>query len=499
MLSITTNGFQRGANRLVLGDSSKPLVLTGNGIQQGDVSVNLVSSTSLVLSDIGIRSSSGASLFPNDNLFNDPTFQLIIPAGQVVSGIKPPAATGMTATVVSATQVDLAWDIVQYVQVSGYKIDRMEETEQKWTTIVTVNSGSNTYSDTGLSAGTFSYRVSAVNSVGDGATSNVATVVTLPRPTGLTSTAVSGTQINLSWTAPSGSITGYKIERSYDGLVWPTDPLVANTGSTSTLYSDQNLLNNTVYYYRVSAINTGQVSSVSSTRTWSKPSQPTLLSVTTVSSTQLNLSWTAPVSNGGTNIRGYQIERSLNNGVFAIIVTNTESLLTTYSNTGLAVSEFYTYRVSAVNDVGVGESNEASGITFPDKPRITAFTNDFPEPDGPYLRGFDANWRVDNLGSSRILEMHFDVQVSTDTENSINGYPEYVILPESFSLRGYATVMGGYHSAAYPPHKMLPPLSPLGNTFRIRARARNSAGFSLYSDWSDYVYMSDEPNPWASG
>ncbi|TLX69523.1 MAG: fibronectin type III domain-containing protein, partial [Thaumarchaeota archaeon] len=95
-------------------------------------------------------------------------------------------------------------------------------------------------------------------------TSNTATAP--GSPTGLTATAASSSQINLSWNAPANNggsaITGYKIERSTDsGSTWFT--LVANTGSTSTTYSDSGLIPTTTYTYRVSAINSAGTSSPS--------------------------------------------------------------------------------------------------------------------------------------------------------------------------------------------------------------------------------------------
>src|SRR6267378_4631119 len=137
-------------------------------------------------------------------------------------------------------------------------------------------------------------------------------------PTNLVANAVSSSEIDLSWKAPSdlgGSfITGYMIERSTNGGPWSAP---VNTGSTATSYSDIGLVPSTTYTYRVSAMTVLVTSSPSNTASattfsvvLSSPTPPTGLTATTISSSQINLSWNAPTDNGGSPITGYMIERS---------------------------------------------------------------------------------------------------------------------------------------------------------------------------------------------
>src|SRR5207237_1342305 len=151
-------------------------------------------------------------------------------------------------------------------------------------------------------------------------------------PTGLSATAVSSSQISLSWTAPNNggsAITGYKVERSTDGgATWST--LVANTGSTATTYSDTGLAHTTTYTYRVSGINSVGTGSPSRTPSApslpAAPSTPTTVTSTTASSSQINWSSTAPSDNGGPAITGYMIERSTDGGsTWSRAVANTGS------------------------------------------------------------------------------------------------------------------------------------------------------------------------------
>ncbi len=80
------------------------------------------------------------------------------------------------------------------------------------------------------------------------------------------------------------------------------------------------------------------------------PSQPTGLSATPVSSSQINLAWTASTDNVG--VVGYKIYR--NN--LQITTSSTNS----YQDTGLTQNTTYTYKVSAYDGAGLNSQNSTS-------------------------------------------------------------------------------------------------------------------------------------------
>ena len=79
---------------------------------------------------------------------------------------------------------------------------------------------------------------------------------------------------------------------------------------------------------------------------------------------QINLSWTAPASTGGSAITGYKIEVSSNGGSsWTDQVANTGSTTTTYAHTGLAPGSTRHYRVSAINTNGSGTASNVDSAT----------------------------------------------------------------------------------------------------------------------------------------
>jgi titin len=79
-------------------------------------------------------------------------------------------------------------------------------------------------------------------------------------PTSLTATAVSASQINLAWTDTSNNETGFKIERSTDGVTFTQ---IGTAGTNAASYSSTGLSSGMRYYYRVRAYNAAGNSSYS--------------------------------------------------------------------------------------------------------------------------------------------------------------------------------------------------------------------------------------------
>ncbi len=205
-------------------------------------------------------------------------------------------------------------------------------------------------------------------SVIDGNSSSTFTVPSVPQNLQAT---VDNSQVVLSWSAPSSngdaSITNYNV---YRGTSSGTETLLTTVGNT-TSYTDTTVTAGQTYFYKVTAVNfvgeSSQSNETSATPTApvTVSGAPTGLAATAPSSSQINLSWTAPANNGGSAVTGYMIERSTDNGTtWSTIASNTGSTTTTYNDTGLAARTTYTYRVSAINSVGTGfPSNTASATT----------------------------------------------------------------------------------------------------------------------------------------
>jgi chitodextrinase len=161
-------------------------------------------------------------------------------------------------------------------------------------------------------------------------------------PTNLSATAVSSSQINLSWSPSSDNVgvAGYQVFRNGTQI----------SSTTATSYMDANLAAFTTYSYavaafdaagNVSAQSTAAVATTSSSNT-QPPFAPTNLTGTSTLPTQVNLSWSASTDNVG--VAGYHVLRNGNQ------VGTTSA--TSYVDVGLTASTTYTYTVTAFDPAG---------------------------------------------------------------------------------------------------------------------------------------------------
>ena len=81
-------------------------------------------------------------------------------------------------------------------------------------------------------------------------------------PSSLVALSAGTTQIDLSWNDNSNNESGFKIERSLDGVNFSQ---IATTGSNTTTYSDSGLASATTYHYQVRATNADGDSAYSNT------------------------------------------------------------------------------------------------------------------------------------------------------------------------------------------------------------------------------------------
>jgi hypothetical protein len=170
-------------------------------------------------------------------------------------GAVPIAATTVTAWVVSSSVVDVRWTDVGGE--SGYRVERSPDGAAGWAFVADLDRNVTAQLDTELAPGTnYYYRVIATSDGSDASISDVASVTTLIEPADppvATATAVSSSQIDLSWT-DVGTETGYRIERSIDGTTWT---VAGTTAQDETTFSDASLAAGTTYSYRVIATNAG--------------------------------------------------------------------------------------------------------------------------------------------------------------------------------------------------------------------------------------------------
>ena len=334
-----------------------------------------------------------------DNAGNNSTSYTNVVTATTTADTTAPTKPTSLAAAGSATRVDLTWTASTDAGgsgLAGYKIQRCTGAGcTNYNQIAT--SPTNSHADTtAVSNTTYRYRVRAYDNAGNNSSySNVVTVTTpqdTSKPTApatLSATAASSTQVNLSWAASTdsgGNLAGYKIERCQNAGCSSFSPVatVLVSDPNGRNYQDTGRSPTTTYVYRVYAYdsagnNSDGYSPTASATTPADTAPPSVpaISVSPASSTQLNVSWTASTDTGGAGLAGYKLERCQGAGCssFAQIAT-LGSNTTSYSDSALAASTTYIYRIRAYDNANPanhsGYSANASGTTSLDTTAPTA-------------------------------------------------------------------------------------------------------------------------------
>ena len=219
---------------------------------------------------------------------------------------------------------------------------------------------------TGLTNGTaYTFTVTATNAIGTSVASSASNSVTPTAPSTVPGAPTIGTasagnaQASVTFTAPvsngGSAITGYTVTSSPGNIT--------GTGAASPI-TVTGLTNGTAYTFTVTATNAIGNSVASSASNSVTPVAPSIvpgaptIGTASAGNAQASVTFTSPVSNGGSAITGYTITSSPG----GLTGTGTASPITV---SGLTNGTAYTFTVTATNLIGTSLASAASNSVTP--------------------------------------------------------------------------------------------------------------------------------------
>ncbi len=316
----------------------------------------------------------------------------------------PEAPTGLTATALGATIVDLAWTAPADdggAAITGYKVEVSNDGSSGWSDLEDDTGNANAwYRHSGLSNGdTRHYRVSAINAAGASPASDTANATTMTGAHHAAPGTIYG-DVLLSatltvGTTPTGSgyvigppelgslssdtfeyggttftLSSIRIIPVFDALSFGYGaPLgsglfTMHAGPQSDEFAGGPVANSDTLSGFTSNWQHGDTVDIRLVLA-TAPAKPTNLTATAAGNAQIDLAWTAPVDDGGRAVTGYRVEVSEDGstGSWSDLVADTGSTDTEYSHTGLFAGQTRHYRVSAINAAGTSEASDSDSAT----------------------------------------------------------------------------------------------------------------------------------------
>jgi len=299
----------------------------------------------------------------------------------------PSAATNLHTTSIGTNSAALAWGAsTDNVGVTGYYVWRGDANYANWVQIATVSASTLAYTDSTLNSGTsYTYGIRTFDAAGNiSASSNTIKVTTtagdttaptvnITAPTA--GATVSGTATTVSASASDnvgvknvqfkldGNLLGSQLTAAPYSVSWDTTK-VANGSHTLTALASDAAGNTTTSSSVTVNVNNTIIDST-------PPTQPTGLTATAVSSSQINLAWTASTDNVG--VTGYQVYRSSAGSQIGSAATLVATVTTTsYGDTGLSPNLGYDYYVVAIDAAGNKSLASATASATTQTPPTTA-------------------------------------------------------------------------------------------------------------------------------
>lgn len=384
------------------------------------------------------------------NKFSGPNYSAYSNTAQATtqSGTVFPAPSGLVATATSSTAIAISWtrNTTANTNVKLYRNGFL---------LATLSAATTSYTDTTVSPSTsYTYKTRNVFTTGESADSNESTATTpasvsYPPPSGLGATAVSDSQINLSWTRNATDNTGVEVWRLVSLGIYS---LHATLAGNVTTYSDTGLNPSTSYtYYVRNTFPGGNASTNSSTASATTSAAPTYPAPSSLIATgtpgQVALTWTR---NATTNT-GVEVRRSEINGQNEVVLTTLGAAVVNYTDTTGTPGVVYYYRVRNVFTGPVYSAFAESGAII--------FPSAFPAPSNlvataPTTSGVNLTW-VRNTTSNtetRIIRtggLDFPLYIVAATATS---YTDTNVLPNqtyTYQVQHlYGSTFSAYSNAA---------------------------------------------------
>ncbi len=283
----------------------------------------------------------------------------------------PVSPTNLVVTDTAALSVQLSWTD-NSLQESGFVVERAEEQSEIFEEVGNVGANIITYTDNGLKQRTdYRYRIKAINGENASTYTNIVEVKTERNlesaPSELQMIDRSATSITLSWEDNTSAESAFLLERTGAGDNQQFF-VVATIPSNQTTYTDQGLLPDSQYSYRIMAemkpLNTTFSNIIHTKTAGNSPAAPSGLDYQARGASLISLVW----EDNSKNEEGFVIERASGDDNVVTFRDTVGIGVTGYTDIGLERKTVYRYKVVAFNEGGSQSSDILATKTTGDKP-----------------------------------------------------------------------------------------------------------------------------------